>query len=380
MAFVNQGGGELVGGRYRLVESVGEGAMGRVWRGHDDLLDRQVAVKEIVLPQGIVAEQRDLLARRVMREARSAARLNHPGIVTVHDLVEHRGAPMVVMEFVGGGSLGALLRAEGRLPFERVSALGLSLCDALAEAHGSGVVHRDLKPDNILLRGDRAVITDFGIASLADATALTSTGTKMGTPLYMAPEQVEGGKATAAADMWSVGATLYAAVEGRTPFAAPTLMALFNAILSRPHEPCEHAGPLGPVLSRLLAKDPADRPSAEQAAALLTEALRPAPGPMAAPAPVAAPVAPPSPAPAPSTKAPSARREPGLEYGTVKWFNSDKGFGFLTPDDGGADVFAHYSEIQAKGFRDLSEGQRVSYRVRTGKHGPQAQKITVLAE
>ncbi|WP_460308344.1 serine/threonine-protein kinase, partial [Actinocorallia aurea] len=277
---MNVDGGGLVGGRYRLIESVGEGAMGRVWRGHDDLLDRQVAVKEILLPQAALPEQRELLVRRVLREARSAARLSHPGVVTVHDLVEHQGAPMVVMEFVGGGSLGALLHAEGRLPLERVAELGRSLLDALAEAHAAGVVHRDLKPDNILLSGERTVITDFGIASLADATVLTHTGTKMGTPLYMAPEQVEGRKATAAVDLWSVGATLYTAVEGRTPFTAPSLMALFHAILSLPPAPCEHAGPLAPLLSLLLAKDPAARPTADQAATLLTQALTPTPFPI----------------------------------------------------------------------------------------------------
>ncbi|RKE22978.1 ABC transporter substrate-binding protein [Streptomyces sp. TLI_171] len=278
--------GRLIGGRYRLIEPVGRGGMGRVWRGRDETLHREVAVKEILFPAGLDEEQRELLLQRVMREARVAAGLNHPGIITVFDVVEHEGAPVIVMEFVVGTSLAATVRDHGRLPAPRVAAIGLAVLDALAAAHAAGVVHRDLKPDNILLSGNRVVLTDFGIASIADATmSLTSTGTLLGTPAYMAPEQLDGKPATRASDLWSLGATLHTAVEGEAPFAATTLTALYVAILTQPPRPARFAGPLGPALLGLLVKDPAQRLTAEQTTRLLT-AVRAAP---------AAPAAPPAP-------------------------------------------------------------------------------------
>lgn len=261
--------GELVGGRYRLEEPIGQGAMGRVWRTRDELLEREVAVKEILVQSGLEGEQQEVLIRRVMREARAAARLNHPGIVTIHDIVQHKGVPLLVMEFIRGGSLGALLRREGRLPPERVAEIGFEVLDAIRTAHEAGIVHRDLKPDNILLDGRRAVITDFGTATLADSTVLTRAGTVLGTPLYMAPEQIEGRPATGAADLWSIGATLYTAVEGEPPFNAPTLAALFNAILNHPPRPPQHAGALGFVLAGLLHKTPELRLSAARTAEAL---------------------------------------------------------------------------------------------------------------
>lgn len=268
---------ELVGGRYRLVELIGQGGMGRVWRGHDETLDRPVAVKQILLHGGLIEEERDQLAQRLLREARAAARLNHSGIVTVHDIVLHAGAPVLVMEFLAGPSLAAVIKQEGRLPYNRVAELGAAMLDALRTAHAAGVVHRDLKPDNVLLAGRRTVITDFGIANMAGATRMTASGTLLGTPGYMAPEQIEGQPATELWDLWSLGVTLYNAVEGVAPFDGPTLTAVFAAILTKDPRPPQHAGPLAEVLAGLLVKDPAARATAEQTADALEAISRPAP-------------------------------------------------------------------------------------------------------
>lgn len=213
--------GELIGGRYRLVELIGRGGMGRVWRGRDETLERDVAVKEVMFPQGIIADQREVLLQRVLREARAAAQLNHPGIITVHDVVEHAGAPVIVMEYVAGMSLAAAIEQSGGLPVRRVAEIGAAMLRALSRAHAAGIIHRDLKPDNILLMDDRVIITDFGIAHMVDSTiALTHTGTLIGTPAYMAPEQLSGQTPAPATDLWSLGATLYCAVEGE-PRSAP---------------------------------------------------------------------------------------------------------------------------------------------------------------
>ncbi|MGD3112144.1 serine/threonine-protein kinase [Streptomyces sp. YGL11-2] len=298
--------GEIIGGRYRLLEQIGQGGMGRVWRGRDETLGREVAVKQVTLPQGVSDEERDVLLRRVMREARAAARLNHPGIITVHDVVEHESAPVIVMEYVRGTSLAAAVARDGHLPVWRVAEIGVLMLKALGQAHAAGIVHRDLKPDNVLLMDDRVIITDFGIAHMSDATmALTHSGTIIGTPAYMAPEQLEGRPPTPATDLWSLGATLYTAVEGRPPFSAETFTALCIAIVTQDPQVPEWAGALAPVLAALLTKDPAQRATAERALAALDALSRghgatgiPVPGQAQAPVPTE--VVPPGRVPVPS--------------------------------------------------------------------------------
>ncbi|WP_158710335.1 WD40 repeat domain-containing serine/threonine protein kinase [Streptomyces sp. NRRL F-5126] len=276
-------GGERVGGRYRLVEVIGQGGMGRVWRAEDEVLGRRVAVKQVLLAPDLPAEDRARLIRRNRTEAEAAARLHHPGIVTVHDVIDHAGTPWIVMEHLSGPSLATLIARRGRLQWPRAAALGAQVAEALAHAHARGVVHRDLKPDNILMEGDRAVLTDFGIARILDSdSTLTSPGTVLGTPQYMPPEQLNGQKVAASGDLWALGATLYAAVEGRPPYTGDGLRALITAILTRPLPAPAHAGPLAGLLAELLTRDAGQRPTAETTARRL-HALGPAPQPVPAP-------------------------------------------------------------------------------------------------
>ncbi|GAA4634641.1 serine/threonine-protein kinase [Actinoallomurus vinaceus] len=269
--------------------------MGTVWRAHDDLLARDVAVKEVLFPPGLSDDDHKVMYERTLREARSAARLNHPGIVTVHDVVEEDGRPCIVMEFVRSRSLQDVIDQEGRLPPIQVAEIGGQVLAALRMAHGAGITHRDVKPANVLLAGDpgepitrstRVVITDFGIATMEGDSTLTQTGLIMGSPAYVAPERARGDRASPASDLWSLGATLYAAVEGRSPHHRAEAMAALTSVISEEAPPPRHAGPLAPVLMGLLVKDPDQRLTADQAAEGMTRAAHstrplPAPGPIA---------------------------------------------------------------------------------------------------
>ncbi|GGM73663.1 hypothetical protein GCM10011609_06820 [Lentzea pudingi] len=258
--------------RYRLVQVIGAGGMGRVWLGRDEVIGREVAIKELLLPAGLDAQQRALLCQRAMREAQLAGQLNHPGIVTVHDVVEYNGTPMIVMEFVRGGSLSDVIKTRGSLPPDQVAYIATSMLSALRVAHQAGIVHRDLKPANVLLSGDRIVITDFGIARLTGDVPLTTDGSIVGTPAYMAPEQGTGAPITPATDLWSLGATLYAAVEGRPPYQGQDFMTTLSMLLTQDPPPPQRAGHLASLLGALLRKNPAERASVDQALAMLAGA------------------------------------------------------------------------------------------------------------
>ncbi|MGC5012430.1 protein kinase domain-containing protein [Streptosporangium sp. DT93] len=312
--------GRLIAGRYRLMEVLGRGGMGTVWRALDESLHREVAIKELTLPDHLDPPDRETLHRRVQREARAAARLKHPAIITVHDhVVEADGSPWIVTEIIDGPSLEAVLRTRGRLPFPEVAEIGTRLLAALAVAHAAGITHRDIKPANVLLEGERVVLTDFGIAAVEGDATLTAAGVTLGTPAFISPEQINGHPATAASDLWSLGATLYAAVEGRRPFTGTTPGTVYVSIVTRPPDPPAHAGPLGPLLEGLLRKEPADRLTASQAAGMLAEiAGAPAPGePSTGPrphhdgAPVTALLTPGTPAP-PATTGPPALLTAGV--------------------------------------------------------------------
>jgi hypothetical protein len=261
--------GRLVSERYRLQEPIGRGAMGVVWRGRDELLAREVAVKEVR-----AAADNDTIYQRTLREAKAAARLNHPGVVTVFDVVEDDGSPWIVMELVQARSLDRLIAEDGPLRPLQAAQVGQQLLSALECAHAAGVLHRDVKPGNVLVAADNAVkLTDFGIATYPGDPALTLVGMVFGTPGYTAPERVRGEAATPASDLWSLGATLYAAVEGRSPFDRPGgSAAIFAGVANEPAPRAPSAGPLGPVIDALLRIDPARRPDVATTARLLDDA------------------------------------------------------------------------------------------------------------
>ncbi|MFF5139986.1 serine/threonine-protein kinase [Streptomyces sp. NPDC013157] len=257
--------GRLVAGRYRLAERIGRGGMGTVWRAEDEVLARQVALKQLHPRPHLSDDELATLYERTRREARSAARVVHPNVVVVHDVVDDDGRPCIVMEYVPAPTLADLLDGGRTLPPEEAARIGLGMVAALRAAHTAGVLHRDVKPGNVLLGpDDRVVLTDFGIALTAGSSTLTQTGQMVGSIPYMAPERLRGLTPGPASDLWSLGATLYQAVEGRPPFRRETAMETAYAIVTDPVEPLKQAGPLEPLVQLLLAKDPADRPSAEQ--------------------------------------------------------------------------------------------------------------------
>ena len=262
-----------VGGRYELQELLGRGGMGSVWRAQDLLLQRPVAVKRVELPLHLPDADRDALRQRVLREARAAARVSHPRLVTIFDVVEEDGTVFLVQELVDAPTLKALVGERGPLPPSQVTAIGRQLVDGLAAAHRNGVVHRDVKPSNVMVLPDGGVkLADFGIASLHGDPQITATGVVVGSPAYMAPEQATGDKAGPAADLWSLGATLYFAVEGEPPFGRADTLSTLTAVVNEPPRAMEIAGPLAPTLTRLLEKDPGARPDAAEVARALGEA------------------------------------------------------------------------------------------------------------
>jgi hypothetical protein len=250
----------VLAGRYHLLRPLGRGGMGTVWLGEDEVLHRPVAVKEVAPPPGLTAEERDELRRRTLREARAAARLSHPNVVRVYDVVDSGDRPWLVMEYVPARSLHEVLNEEGPVTPSRAAAIGLSVLDALRAAHTAGVTHRDVKPGNVLLADDgRVVLTDFGLATVPGEASVTRPGLILGSPAYLAPERARGEAGGPESDLWSLGATLYTAVEGRSPFDRDSIIGTLNAVTSEAPDPARRAGRLGRVIEGLLQKDPRRR-------------------------------------------------------------------------------------------------------------------------
>ncbi|GAB2465793.1 serine/threonine-protein kinase [Streptomyces incanus] len=271
------GVGRLIAGRYRLLSKLGHGGMGTVWRAADETVDREVAVKEPRVPDHLPERERANAFERMRREARAAARLDHPAVVNVHDVAVVDGQPWIVMELVQGRSMGAVLQEEGTLSAREAARVGLEVLGALEAAHAAGILHRDVKPDNILLgRYDRVVLTDFGIAQIEGETNLTDTGGFVGSPEYIAPERVLGQRPGPASDLWSLGVVLYAATEGVSPFRRSNTPATLQSVLNAaPAPPAAAQGPLAEVITGLLQKDPAHRPNAARVRALLDAVANP---------------------------------------------------------------------------------------------------------
>ena len=291
--------GQVVAGRYRLLRVLGAGGMGRVWQARDTALEVDVAVKEVHLEPGIAAPERAQLLSRAQREARNAAQLrDHPNVVAVYDVVIEDGHPWIVMRLIHGTSLAELLARHGALPADLAVQVARSLLEALSAAHKVGIVHRDVKPANVLLTEDgRVLLTDFGIAKRSGDTAMTGTGWFIGSIEYMAPERMRGEQDQPAGDLFSLGATLYHVVTGHSPFRRESPAASMSAVLTGAPQAPAPGLPLTGLIMALLAKNPAERPSAAQAVALLAapgtvlapqRRQRPAPQPPSQPPPVSA--------------------------------------------------------------------------------------------
>ena len=299
------GAGRLIAGRYRLLAKLGHGGMGTVWRAKDETVDREVAVKEPRVPDHLPERERANAFERMRREARAAARLDHPAVVNVHDVAVVDGQPWIVMELVQGRSLGSALQ-EGTLDAREAARVGLEVLGALEAAHAAGILHRDVKPDNVLLgRHDRVVLTDFGIAQIEGETNLTDTGGFVGSPEYIAPERVLGQRPGPASDLWSLGVVLYAATEGVSPFRRSNTPATLQSVLNAtPAAPASVPGPLAELITGLLQKDPARRPDAARVRALLSATANP-------------------PAPAPTQPVQIVTR--GIRFGRKAWLGIGAG-------------------------------------------------------
>ncbi|OKI42189.1 serine/threonine-protein kinase [Micromonospora sp. CB01531] len=264
---------QLVADRYRLMSPLGQGGMGRVWKARDEVLHRDVAIKELVPPPSLTPEERREMRERSLREARAIARLNNINVVRIFDVLRTDGDPWIVMEYVPSRSLQDTIAEDGPVSTAKAVQIGLGVLGALKAAHKAGIMHRDVKPGNVLLGDDgRVVLTDFGLATIPGDPNVTRTGMVLGSPAYIAPERARDGTAGPEADLWSLGATLYAAVEGKSPYARPSAIATLAALATEPLPPPKNAGPLKPVLQGLLRKDPAERITAEVAERLLRKA------------------------------------------------------------------------------------------------------------
>jgi len=293
---IGDGTERRIAGRYRVIGLLGRGGMGTVWLAEDELLRRPVAVKEIFYPPGLSAHEVEVLRERTLREARSAARLSHPAVVRMYDVVEEDGHPCLVMERLGGRTLAEAVRENGAMSVAAVAGIGLQILGGLEAAHAQGVVHRDVKPSNVVLEdNNRAVLTDFGIAVSAGDSTLTTTGLLVGSPAFMAPERARESRPGPPSDLWSLGATLYTAVEGHPPFPGHEALATLTAVATQDPDPVVLAGPLAPALEGLLRKDPEARLTAGALRGLLEQAERDArSAPETAPPPLPTPGAAPS--------------------------------------------------------------------------------------
>ncbi|MFJ2028868.1 serine/threonine-protein kinase [Streptosporangium sp. NPDC087985] len=332
--------------RYELVAPIGRGTMGTVWRAFDRALGREVAIKEIRQESGLSGAQRAELRERMIREGRTAARISHPSVATVHDAIIENGSPWIIMELVQARSLEQVVEEEGPLPPRLVAEIGADLLGALRAAHAQGVLHRDVKPGNVLItESGRVVLTDFGIAKAEGDTNLTKTGMVIGSPGYTAPERARGEHTGPESDLWSLGATLYFAVEGRPAYERSTVAETLAALMTDRADPPVQAGPLRPVLEQLLERDHTVRLAAAQAAVMLrtvadtpsTSAFASAPAPVAPPAPAPGashrpaprPVVPPVPAPVNPVPAPPPVIPPADEE-----FDADRTMLVIRPKSG----------------------------------------------
>ncbi|GGJ93458.1 serine/threonine protein kinase [Streptomyces camponoticapitis] len=265
--------GQTLAGRYKLGEAIGRGGMGQVWRAYDELLNRTVAVKELTAALYVSAADRAVLHARTQKEARAAARISHPAVVTVHDVLDHGGRPWIVMQYVDGPSLADALTSDP-IVVREAARIGLQVLAALRAAHAAGVLHRDVKPGNVLLARDgRVLLTDFGIAAIEGDSAITRTGELVGSIDYLAPERVRGSDPGPASDLWSLGATLHTAVEGTSPFRRTSAVATMQAVITDDPPAPLRAGPLAPVITALLHKDPEARPDSAEVERMLREVL-----------------------------------------------------------------------------------------------------------
>ena len=275
--------GIVIGGRYQLRTAIGHGGMGTVWRASDTILRRDVAVKEVLLPPGMATTDRDSMYQRTLREARAAAALSHPAVVQVYDVVTEAGRPWIIMELLQARSLAEMIVEDGPFAPRAVAKIGIALLGALEVAHAAGVLHRDVKPANVLICGDgRCVLTDFGVARMPTDAELTTPGMVLGSPHFISPERAIGAKFGPPSDLFSLGVTLYTAVEGRPPFDKSDPFETMRAVVEEPPAPAVRAGPLAGVLYGLLEKDPERRWNVETARAVLRDLMV---GPLASNAP-----------------------------------------------------------------------------------------------